>query len=147
MKRSRVSIAEKRVPEQRQNQNSSQRKATLSNPKVMRKNISVNMVNTRSVKEHTTKESAVERSTVPAIEIDLETPDQSVDEMERKTTESTPKPNAEEQEKKTMEFSPIDVVENTTSSMPKTIKDNSQTKRVSKILKVRSQRGLQRWSE
>ena len=60
MKRSRVPIAEKRVPDQRQNQNSSRRKATLSNPKVMRKNITVNMVNTRSVKGHKTKESAVE---------------------------------------------------------------------------------------
>ena len=87
----------------------------------MRKNISVNMVNTRSVKEHQTKESAVERSTVPAIEIDLETPDQSVDEVERKTTESTPMPSAEQQEKKTMEFSPIDIVEDTTSSTPETI--------------------------
>ena len=60
MKRSRIPIAEKRVPEQRQNQNSSRRKATLSNPKVMRKNISVNMVITRSKKEHKTKKSAVE---------------------------------------------------------------------------------------
>ena len=60
----------------------------------MIKNFSVNMVNTRSVKEHKTKESAVEGPTVPAIEIDLETPDQSVDEKERKTTESTPMTNA-----------------------------------------------------
>ena len=67
----------------------------------MRKNFSVNIINTRSAREPKTKESAVEGPTVPAIEIDLETPDQSVDEVERKTTESTPMPNAEEQEKKT----------------------------------------------
>ena len=66
MKRSRVPIAEKRVPEQRQNQNSSKPKATLSNPKVMRKNISVSMVNTRSAKEHKTKKCAVEGPTEPA---------------------------------------------------------------------------------
>ena len=40
----------------------------------------------------------------PVIEIDLETPDQSVDEVEGKTTESTLMPYAEEQEKKTIEF-------------------------------------------
>ena len=40
-------------------------------------------------------------------------------------------PNAEEQEKKTIEFSPIDIVEDTTSNTPETIKDYSQTKRTS----------------
>ena len=72
------------------------------------------------------KESAVEGPTVPSAEIDLETPDQSVDEVERKTTESTPMPIAEEQEKKTIEFSPID-----TGNTPETIKDDSPTKRTS----------------
>ena len=61
------------------------------------------MVNTRSAKESKTKVSAEEGRTVPDIEIDLETPDQSVDEVERKTTESTPMPNVDEQEKKTIE--------------------------------------------
>ena len=131
MRQSRVPIADRRVLESRKNHNSSQRKATLSDPKVMRKNFSVSMVNTRSAKENNTKESAVERQTVPAIEIDLETPDQSVDEMERKTTESTPMPNAEEQENKTIGFSPIDSVDDTTSNTPETIKDDSQTKRTS----------------
>ena len=51
-------------------------------------------------KGNNTKESAVERQTVPAIEIDLEIRDQSVDKAERKTTESTSIPKAEEQEKK-----------------------------------------------
>ena len=131
MRRSRVPIADKRVLESRENYNSSQRKATLSDPKVMRKNFSVSVVKTRSAKENKMKETAVERQTVPAIEIDLETPNQSADEVERKTTESTPMPNAEEQEKKTIEFSPIDIVEDTKSNTPETIKDDSQTKRTS----------------
>ena len=141
MRRNRLPIADKRVQESKKNHNSSQRKATLSVPKVMRTDFSVNMVNTRSAKEHKTKESAVEGPTVPTIEIDLETPVQSVDEVEKKTTESTPMPNAEEQEKKSIEFSPIDTVEDTTSSTPETIKDDSQTKRTSFT------EGLQRWSE
>ena len=73
----------------------------------------------------------MERQTVPLIEIDLETTDQSDDEVERKTTESTLMPNAEEQEKKTIEFSPINIAEDTTSNTPETIKDDSQTKRKS----------------
>ena len=40
-------------------------------------------------------------------------------------------PNVEEQEKKTIEFSPIDIVDDTTSNTPETIKDDSQTKRTS----------------
>ena len=86
------------------------------------------MVNTRSAKESKTKVSAVEGRMVPAIEIDLETPDQSVDDVKRKTAESTPMPNAEEEEKETIEFSLIDTVEDTTSNTPETIKDDSQTK-------------------
>ena len=128
MRRSRVSIADKRVLESRKNHNSSQRKATISDPKVMRKNFSVSMVNTRSAKENKTKEGAVERQYVTAIEIDLETPDQSVDEVERKTTELIPMPNAEEQEKKTIDFSPIDIMEDTTSNTPETIKYDSKQK-------------------
>ncbi|XP_063720069.1 caldesmon-like [Symsagittifera roscoffensis] len=108
----------------------------------MRKNFSVNMVNTISAKEHKMKESAVEGPTVPAIEIDLETPDQSVDEVERKATESTPMPNAEEQEKKTIEFSPIDTVEDTTSITPEKIKDYSQTKRTSFTERIAAMVGL-----
>ena len=62
---------------------------------------------------------------------DLETPDQSVDEVERKNNGINNMPNAEQQEKKTIEFSPIDTVEDTTSNTPKTIKNDSQTKRTS----------------
>ena len=95
------------------------------------KEISVSMVNTRSAKENKTKLSAEEGRTVPATEIDLETPDQIVDEVERETTESTPMPKVEEQEKKTMEFSPIDIADDTTSKTPETIKDDSHAKRTS----------------
>ena len=142
MRRSMVPIADKRGPESKKNHNSSQRKATLSGPKVTRKKFSVNMVNTRSVKEHKMKESAVEGPTVPAIEIELETPDQSVDEVEKKTTESTPMPNAEEQEKKTIEFSPTDIVEDTTGNTPETIKDDSLTKRTSFTERIAAMVGM-----
>ena len=137
MRRKRVPIADKRVLESRKNHNWSQRKATLSVPKVMSKNFSVSMVNTRSAKENKTKESAVERQTVPAIEIDLD-----FDEVERKTTESTPMPNAEEQEQKTIEFSPIDLVEDTTSKTMETIKDDSQTKRTSFTERIATMVGM-----
>ena len=76
----------------------------MSDPKLMKKLFSVDMVNTRSVKENKTKESAVEGPTAPTIKIDLETPDQSVDEVQKKTTESTPMPNVEEQEKRRLNF-------------------------------------------
>ena len=92
-------------------------------PSITRKNFSVSMVNTRSMKE-----SAQEKQREPAIEIDLETPDQSVDEVEKKTTESMPMPNAEEQNQKSMEFSPIYTMEDTTGKTPETIKDESQVK-------------------
>ena len=50
------------------------------------------MVSTRSGTESKTREDAGEKQVEPTIEIDLETPDQSVDELEKKTTESTPSP-------------------------------------------------------
>ena len=127
MRQSRVPTAEKRVLES--NHNSSQRKAMPSDEKVMRKSFSVGMVNTRSAKDSKTKVSAEGGRTVPAIEFDLETPDQSVDEVERKTTESTPMPNVVEQEKKTIDFSPTDILDDTTSNTPETIKDDSEVKR------------------
>ena len=124
-----LKITERKATGPKQNQTSSQRKATLSNPKVMKKNISVNLVKTRSVKELKAKEKADNEPTLPARETDLETPDQSIDGVERKTMESSPMPNAEEQEKNTIDFSPIDIVDDTTSNTPETIKDDSQTKR------------------
>ena len=131
MRRSGVPIAEKKVLESKTKHNSSQRKAMPSDQKVIRKNFSVSMVNTSSAKESKTRGSAEEGRTEPAIENDLETPDQSVDEVEKKTMESTPMPNAEEQKQKSMELSPIDTVEDTTGNTPETIKDESQTKRTS----------------
>ena len=80
------------------------------------------MVNTRSTKENKTKEGAEGKQVEPANEIDLETPDQSVDDVVEKTTESTPMPNAEEPNQKSMEFSPIDTVEDTTGNTPETVK-------------------------
>ena len=58
------------------------RKLTPSIPKVMRKLVSVYMVNTRNMKEH--KDKAMEGPTVPARETDLETPDQSIDGVEKR---------------------------------------------------------------
>ena len=108
---------------------------TTVGPIITRKNFSVSMVNTRSSKDKKTKEGAEGKQMVPATEIDLETPDQSVDEVEKKTTESTPMPNAEEQSQKSMEFSSIDTVEDTTGNTPETVKDESQ------VNKRHSQRG------
>ena len=104
---------------------------TSMNPKITKKNFSDSMVSTRSNTENKTKDGAKEKQVEPAIEIDLETPDQSVDEVEKKTTESTPMPNAEEPNPKPMEFSPIDTVEDTTDNTPETVKDDSQAKRTS----------------
>ena len=58
MKRSRVTIAERRVIESKTNHNSSQRKITPFDPRITRKNFSVSMVNTRSAKENEMKASA-----------------------------------------------------------------------------------------
>ena len=142
MKRKRVLITERKATGTKQNQTSSQRKATLSNPKVVKKIIPVYMVTTRSVREHKAKEKTVEEPTVPARETDPETPDQSIDGLKRKTTESTPVPIVEEQKKKTIEFSPIDIVDDTTSNTPEKIKDDSQTKRMSFTERIAAMVGM-----
>ena len=80
----------------KQNQSSTQRKLTPTNSRVMRENISFNMVNTRSTKEQKAKEKLPEEPDVPVKEIDLESPDRSINGAERKTTESTPMSNVEE---------------------------------------------------
>ena len=127
MRWSRVPVAEKRSTEARTQYNSSLRKTTSMGPKVTIKNFSVNMVNTRSTTENRAKEGTEGERVEPTIEVDLETPDQSVDEVGKKTTESTPMPNAEEPNPKPMEFSPIDNVEDTTgNTTPETVKDESQ---------------------
>ena len=89
------------------------------------------MVSTRSGTESKMREDAREKQVEPTIEIDLETPDQSVDELEKKTTESTPMPNAEEPNPKPIEFSPIDNVEDAISNTEETVKEDSQVKKTS----------------
>ena len=131
MRRSRVPVAEKRSTEAKTKYNSSLSKTTSMGPKVTKKNFSVSMVNTRSNTENRAKEGTEGKQAEPTIEIELETPDQSVDEVGKKTTESTPMPNAEETNPKPMEFSPIDNVEDTTGNTPETAKDESQAKRTS----------------
>ena len=116
-------MAEKRSTESKTKYNSSLRKTTSMGPKITNKNFSVSMVNTRSNTENKTKEGMEGRRAETAIEIELETPDQSVHEVEKKTTESTPMPNAEEPNPKSMEFSPIGNVEDTTGNTPETVKD------------------------
>ena len=124
-------MAEKRSTEAKTKYNSSLRKTTSMGPKITKKNFSVSMVNTRSNTENRAKEGTEGKQAEPAIEIELETPDQSVDEVGKKTTESTPMPNAEEPNPKSMEFSPIDNVEDTTGNTPETVMDESQAKRTS----------------
>ena len=131
MRRSRVPVAERRSTESKTKYNSSLHKMTSMDPKVTNRNFSVSMVSTRSNTENKTKVGTKEKQTEPAIEIDLETPDQSVDEVEKRMTESTPMPNAEEPNPKPVEFSPIDTVEDTTGNTPETVKDDSQAKRTS----------------
>ena len=84
MRQSRVPIAEKRATESKTIYNSSLRKMTSVGPRISKKNFSVSMVNTRSTRENKTKEGSEGKQAEPANEIDLETPDQSVDEVEKK---------------------------------------------------------------
>ena len=60
MKRNRVSITERKGTGLKQNQTTTQKKPTPINPRVMRNNISVNMVSTRSNKEQKAKEKTIE---------------------------------------------------------------------------------------
>ena len=91
------------------------------------------MVNTRSSKENKIKEGTEGKQTEPANEIDLETPDQSVDEVKKKTTESTPMPKAEKQNQKSMEFSPIDTVEDESQ-----VKKTSFTEKIEMVVGMKS---------
>ena len=143
MRRSRVPVAEKRSTEAKTKYNSSLRKTTSMGPKVTKKNFSVSMVSTRSTTENRAKEGTKGERVETTIEIELETPDQSVDEVGKKTTESTPMPNAEEPNPKPREFSPIHNVEDTTGNTPETVKDESQkrtsfTERLAMMVKMRS---------
>ena len=89
------------------------------------------MVNTRNTKEQKTKKKLTEEPEVPVKQIDLETPNHSIDGAEQKTTESTPMPNVEGQGTKTIEFSPIGNGDEITNNTRETIKEDSQTKRTS----------------
>ena len=68
MRRSRVPIAEKKSTGSKTKHNLSQQKVKTIGPSLTRKNFSVSMVNTRSMKA-----SVQEKQTDPAIEIDLDT--------------------------------------------------------------------------
>ena len=142
MRRSRVPVPEKRATESKTKYNLSPRKMTSVGPRITKKNFSVSMVNTRSTRDNKTKEGAEGKQAEPANEIDLELPDQSVDEVEKKTTELTPMQNAAELNQKSMEFSPIDTVEDTTGNTPETVKDESQVKRTSFTVRLAMMVGM-----
>ena len=74
------------------------------------------MVSTRSNMEQKAKEKTMEEQSIPAKETELETPDQSIDGMERRETESTPMLNSEKQEKNIIEISPIGNDDETTNT-------------------------------
>ena len=74
-----MSLPERRGVELKQNQQLTQGKQTPTNPRVMRKIISVNLVNTRSNKEQKTDEKQINQKNVPDTEIDFETPEKSID--------------------------------------------------------------------
>ena len=124
-------MLEKRSSGSNTKYNSSLRGTTSKGPSKTKNNFSVSMVSTRSGTESKTREDAREKQVEPTIEIDLETPDQSVDELEKKTTESTPMPNAEEPNPKPIEFSPIDNVEDAIGNTEETMKEDSQVKKTS----------------
>ena len=131
MRRSRVPVLEKRSSGSNTKYNSSLHGTTSMGPKITKKNFSVNMVSTRSTAENRTKEGTEGERVEPTIEIDLETPDQSVDETGKMATESTPMPNAEEPNPKPIEFSPIDDAEDAIGNTEETVKEDSQVKRTS----------------
>ena len=114
------SLAKAKSPSKQQRQS-----LLTTKPRIMRINNSVNMVNTRSNKEQTTKEKLTRQNSAPITEVHLERPEQSIDEVGRKTTESTPMPNAEVQGTKTIELSPISNGNEVTGNTPETIKDDS----------------------
>ena len=124
-------MLEKRTTGSNTKYNSSLRGTTSMGPKKTKDYFSVSMVSTRSSTENKTREGAKDKQAEPTIEIDLETPDQIVDEVEKKTTESTPMPHMEDQNPKTVEFSPIDALEDTTGNTRETVKDDSQVKKTS----------------
>ena len=100
------------------------------------------MVNTRSKKEQKTEDKLKEKPNVTIKEIDLETPDQSIDGKQRKTTESITMHNKEEPVTKALYFSQIGSGDKTTNKALKTMKDDSQTKRTSVTEKLAAMAGM-----
>ena len=137
-------MLEKRSSGSNTKYNSSLRGTTTMGPKITKKNFSVNMVSTRSTAENRAKEGMEGERVEPTIEIDLETPDQSVDETRKMATESTPMPNAEEPNPKPIEFSPIDDAEDAIGNTEKTVKEDSQVKRTSFTEKLAMMVGIKR---
>ena len=142
MRRSRVPVAEKRSTEAKTKYNSLLRKTTSMGPKITKKSFSVNMVSTRSTTENRAKEGTEGERVEPTIEIDLETPDQSVDETGKMATESTPMPKAEEPNPNPIEFSPIGNVEDAIGNTEETVKEDSQVKKTSFTEKLAMMVGL-----
>ena len=137
-------MLEKRSSGSNTKYNSSLRGTASMGPRKTKDNFSVSMVSTRSSTENKAREVAKDKQVEPTIEIDLETPDQSVDEVEKKTTESTPMPHMEDQNPKTVEFSPIDALEDTTGNTRETVKDDSQVKKTSFTEKLAMMVGMKR---
>ena len=136
MKRTRVFLPEESRGAPRQNRPIVQSKLTpvVKESRLKKRNASTSMVNTQKNKEQLeTKNEAGEklekREKALVAEIDLETPDQSIDDVEKKTTGTTPMPNTDDQEAKTIEFSPIDNGNEITGNTPQTRKDDSQSKK------------------
>ena len=104
-------------------------------PSLEKKNNSVSMANTRYNKEGQesndgTEETLQKRKNAPVADVDLETPEQSNEDIEKKPTEWTPMPNAEEQKAKTIESSSIANGNEVTDNTPKQKKMTHKQKRL-----------------
>ena len=68
-------------------------------PILQKKYVSVNMQSNKEKKKvmDTTEGKLTKRKSASVTEVDLETPEQSIDDVEKKRTESTQMPNAEKQ--------------------------------------------------
>ena len=78
MKKTRMSLSERKGVGLKQNQQSTQRKQTPTNPTVMRKNNSVNININQKQSGQKTEEKQTHQKSMPVMEIDLETPEQSL---------------------------------------------------------------------
>ena len=76
----------------------------------------------------TTEEKFTKRKSAPVAHVDLETIDQTIDDVEKKTTELSPMPNAEELEANKFGFQPFGNGDQITGNTPDTKKGGSETK-------------------